>query len=154
MKIYANWKKPLKLMKGSRYQLLYFIDTNNLPESSGCYVFYNKHGNKITPLYIGKAENLRRRIDQQLNNLKLMFGIQKSLAGKKYMMYCEVPGNKKKKILKKKLAMLERQLIKHVTLRGFELLNQIGTKTKYHQITFNGNRESENIFGRKMNINV
>ena len=30
----------------------------------------------ISVLYIGKAENLRKRIEQQTNNLRLMMGIK------------------------------------------------------------------------------
>ncbi len=152
MIIKADWKNPIKLEDGGKNNLIYAVNTEKISENGGCYVFYNKFGNAHSVLYIGKAENLRKRIEQQTNNLRLMMGIKNSIAGTKFIMYCEVSGNKKAKKFKRTIKMLEKQLIKYATLEGHELLNQRGTKIKYNKIKFTGNRDSEEIFGRKMNI--
>ena len=153
MKINAHWEKAIKLKDGKKQNLIFQTEMNKLSENSGCYVFYNKHGNSITILYVGKADNLKRRIEQQLNNVKLMMGIKNSMYGKKYLMCCEVLGNKRAKRFLIAVKKLEKELIKYATLGGHELLNQIGTKIRYDQIEFTGNRDSEFMFGRKMNIN-
>ena len=150
--IKANWENPIKLDDGRVKNLIYHTNSDEISEGSGCYVFYNKYGESITILYIGKADKLRTRIEQQFNNLKLMMGIKNAINGNKYLMYCEVLGNKKSKKFKKSLKMLEKQLIKYATLEGHGLLNQKGTKIKYNHIEFKGNRDSEKMFGRKMNI--
>ncbi len=152
MIIKADWKNPIKLEDGGKNNQIYAVNTEKISENGGCYVFYNKHGNSYSVLYIGKAENLQRRIEQQFNNLKLMMGIKKSIKGTKFIMCCDVPGKNKAKKFKRTIKMLEKQLIKSATLEGHELLNQKGIKIKYNQILFKGNRESEEIFGRKMNI--
>jgi hypothetical protein len=154
MKIEAHWKKKIELKDGKKKNLIFYISTENLSEKPGCYVFYNKYGNSITVLYIGKADKLKRRIEQQFNNVRLMVGLANSMKGNKYLMYCEVVGNRKSKKLQKNLKRLEKELIKYATLEGHELLNQKGTKIRYHQIEFKGNRDSENMFGRNMNISV
>ncbi len=97
MKIEAHWMKNIELKDGKKQNLIFHAELDSISENAGCYVFYNKHGNSITILYIGKADNLRRRIEQQFNNLKLMMGIKNSMNGKKFLICCEVSGNKKAK---------------------------------------------------------
>ena len=152
MKIEARWHDPIALSDGKKNNLIYYTDTNIIPETSGCYVFYNKHGKSISILYVGKADNLRLRIDQQFNNLKLMMGIQNAINGRKFLMYCEVLGNPKAKKFKSNVKKLEKELIKYATLEGQELLNKKGIKIKYDWIDFKGNRDSEDMFGRRMNL--
>lgn len=154
MTIKAFWKEPIKLDDGKKHNLIFFTDVEKISENGGCYVFYNKFGNRLSVLYIGRAMNLRKRILEQFNNVKLMVGIKNSIMGGKFLMYCEISGNNKSKKFKKNLKILEKQLIKYAALEGHELLNQIGTKTKYKKIIFTGNRYSEDIFGRKMNISL
>ncbi|MDE3058491.1 MAG: GIY-YIG nuclease family protein [Bacteroidota bacterium] len=152
MQIKANWKKPIELRNGRNENLIYQISFDEIPYYGGCYAFYNKWGNSITILYIGKADNIHRRVEQQFNNLKLMMGIKNAINGNKFLMFCQIQGKNGTMGYKKNVKKLERQLIKYATLEGHDLLNQKGTKIKYQQIHFKGNRDSEYMFGRKMNI--
>jgi hypothetical protein len=150
MKIDAEWSKPRKLESGKKFNLIYYVDIEELPEEPGCYVFYNKYGDSISIHYIGKADNIRKRIGQQLNNLKLMLGIKNSMKGNKFLIYFLTNGGIKSK--KKSVKILEKQLIKYATLEGHELINIKGTKLHFDKVSFKGNRDSEVLFGRNMNI--
>jgi len=77
-----------------------------------------------------------------------MMGIKNFKNGNKYLIYCEIGGKKGAN----KLRTLESQLIKYAALKGHELLNKKGVKIKYNKISFSGNRDSENMFGREMYI--
>ncbi|MBK8483684.1 MAG: GIY-YIG nuclease family protein [Saprospiraceae bacterium] len=80
---------------------------NKLLPEPGCYVFIKKYGDKITPLYIGQALNLRSRIKSQLENVKIARRIEKSEKGIKLVMYCKVELKKGQQI-KKVLNILEK----------------------------------------------
>ena len=151
MEINASWSSPIKLRVDKTKNLIYDIYLDGIPSSSGCYLFYNLHGKSYSCLYIGKADDLRIRIGQQLNNLKLMMGIKKNLNGNKFLIYCTIKPNKGQQ-LKKALRILENNLIKTALSNGNELLNIQGTKRKYDSIIFNGNRDSIKLIGRKITV--
>src|ERR1700758_1994904 len=103
MEISAIWSKPVRLTIGSKKNLIFYFPIEAIAEKSGCYVFYNKHGKSYSILYIGQTDNLKKRLEQQQNNVKLMMGI-KNRNGKKHLVYCEVipkQGQNLKKILNK-----------------------------------------------------
>ena len=82
MHLNVKWHKPMKLRKCKDTSTsIYELDLQNVPTTSGVYVFVRKFGKDLKPLYIGKALNLRTRINQQLGSLKLMRGIQNSASG-------------------------------------------------------------------------
>ncbi len=150
MKTKATWSYPIKLLSRKKHNLIYYINLDNIPEEPGCYVFYTKYAGSISMHYIGKANNLKSRIKEQLNNVRLMMGIKNYMNGKKFLMYFLVDGGLKTK--KKKIVKLEKQLIKYATLEGHELINKIGTKLKFDTVNFSGNMDSGKMFGRNMNI--
>lgn len=68
MKISVFWHKPIRLEDGSKNNLIYNItDLNKFEEIPGVYMFCRSYGDNISPLYIGKANNLASRIRQQFN---------------------------------------------------------------------------------------
>lgn len=156
MKIISNWKQPVSLnyvQKDNliKDNLIYDYNLKGIPPKPGCYVFYNKHGKSHSILYIGQADNLRRRLEQQQNNLRLMVGLSRSLRGKKYVVFCTIKlkqGQSQKKVLK----LVEESLIDIALSSGNELLNIQGTKNKYDTIVFSGNRDTEKMFQRRINI--
>ncbi len=149
MKIQADWKRELELKPIKTGNALFTMDTDSLHELPGIYVFIRKYENKAYPLYVGQASNIKRRIIQHQNNLKLMLGILRAGKGQKCVLYCTITakqGQRRSKIL----AILEKALMDHCLTQGYELLNKQGTKVKYEVIRFTGNRTSEDLFGRKM----
>lgn len=152
MDINAVWQKQIKLIEGREQNLLYYWSEEKISENPGCDVFYNKHGSSISILYIGSAKNLRSRLAQQQNNVKLMMGIKNSFKkGDRFLITCTVnlkQGQKSDKVIK----LLEDNLIKIALTSGHELINIHGTKIKYEHITFKGNRDSEKMFDRKVSI--
>lgn len=161
MEINSEWGKPIKLndlsnkpltfKDGTGKNFIYHFNSDNTPTGPGCYVFYNQHGKKLSVLYIGQADNLKKRLEQQLNNLSLMLGIKRSLSGKKHLVYCKVAIRQGQK-LQKVLDIVESNLIKTALSNGDQLLNKQGTKIKYDSIIFKGNRHSEKMFPRKMSV--
>jgi len=103
------------------------------------------------PLYVGKALNLRRRIEQQLNSVRLMKGILESQIGRRY--YC-VPQLKRGQRAVRVIGILEQALISHALSEDFELLQKQGTKTPNHTIRFLGNRTSEDLAPRRMRVAI
>jgi hypothetical protein len=89
LNIEAEWEQPLPLHLAHSGAIYECPDLNEIPAAPGIYVFGRDYGGKITAFYVGRAENLRRRIEQQLNSVKLMTGIRDAEAGKRFLIYCQ-----------------------------------------------------------------
>jgi hypothetical protein len=74
MDLHLEWGVPHRLRR-STGDGIYEVDLSHIPEVPGIYIFLRVHGNLREALYVGKANNLRARIKQQLNVVKLMRGI-------------------------------------------------------------------------------
>lgn len=150
MNIDIKWHKPVKLKDGSKDAMILKID--NLDEWNGCtgvYMFCRKYAKSISPLYIGKAEDIGRRIKSHLNSIKMMKGIQNSQNGNKVLLVGELiakPGQDKKKCI----AIAEKTLIEHALSEGYDLLNVQGTKTPVHGISFFGYQLAKNVTGKQL----
>jgi len=152
LRIVARWRQEIRLVDGGRHNLIYYTKhLKSIPENPGVYVFARIHGRKVSPIYIGQADNLRKRIEQQFKSVPLMMGIKKLPRGKRVLIYCE-PVFKRKQDRKKVINIIEKSLIDHVLSQGSELLNKQGTKRPAHTIQFSGNRISERIIPRKVLI--
>src|SRR5580765_6459591 len=136
----ADWAHPVELIDGTKQKLVYTLkDFEALPEEAGIYLFcrlWGKRPAKITPLYIGRASNIRVRIRQHFErNVKLMNGIRDPDLGngRRGLIWCTVRAQAPKK-KKKILDILERGLIEHALSEGHELLNVKLTKLKTHSV--------------------
>lgn len=78
MKLLLNWHRSVKLGK-----FPYGTGTAEIPTTAGIYVFLRVHGVSAEALYVGKATNLKSRIKQQLNKLKLMTAILNATNGER-----------------------------------------------------------------------
>jgi hypothetical protein len=152
MDISVRWSKPMQLKDGRKQNLIYSLDElNMISEKAGIYVFARRFGNTMIPLYIGQALNLRRRIEQQLNNVQLMMGVKNALSGKRLLLLTKLellPGQNKSKVLN----IVEHALIKSALGLGYEIININGTQTRVHRIKSNGKKKYHIPFARKMNI--
>jgi hypothetical protein len=150
MDIEIKWKDPIDLIYDSENELIFKFDNlDHIPDEPGIYIFCRMYDEKIIPLYIGRASRLKLRVTQQLNNTRLMKGIENSLSGKKVLLIGELKirqGQYSKKILD----IVEPTLIERFLSEGNELLNKQGTKTAVHTISSSGNRYALKIVPRKM----
>lgn len=128
MDLRVTWHKPVKLRKsrpGSTY--IYELDLDNVPDKPGVYIFMRKFGNNLNPLYVGKAQNLKTRIGQQLVALKLMKGLENAEIGSRALVFGEFlarPGQSEDRCL----LLIEKALIRHFLSEGHDLLNKVGTR--------------------------
>ncbi len=85
------WHKPITLEDGDKKDLIFDADgIEDYNGKPGVYVFCRKYGDRLRPLYIGKASNIGSRIRQQFkNNLKLMKQIEKAKSGVKVLVIGE-----------------------------------------------------------------
>lgn len=142
MNIDVEWLEPFDLRDGHREGLIYAVeDFDDIPETAGIYVFARLYGKAVSPLYIGRAEDLSRRVDQQLNNVRLMRGIEVAQAGNRVLYVGEIAfrsGQRTGAVLK----VVESALINAALAEGFELLNIRGTNSLVHTIESRRNREA------------
>lgn len=147
MDINVFWHKQLNLEDGSDDNMIYTVQgIERFDEVPGVYMFCRKYKDKIIPLYIGKALNLAARIEQQLNTTKLMKAIENSSSGTRVLVIGEFqakPGQQKDKCIR----MVEKALVNHALAEECELINQQGTKTPYHEISFTGNARAKAFSG-------
>ncbi len=153
LNIEASWSQPIRL-RLARFGAIYECeDPDRIPTESGVYIFGREHGEAAAPLYIGKALNLRRRIEQQLNSVRLMTGIREAERGGRFVIYC-APQLKRGQRAIRVITILERALIAHALAEDFELLQTQGTRTPNHTIRFSGNRTSEDLAPRRMRVAI
>jgi excinuclease UvrABC nuclease subunit len=69
MNLQVEWSPPLPMRR--MRSLTYKLDLGRIPEDPGVYVFGRRWGDSFEALYVGKAKNVRTRVNGQLNNLKL-----------------------------------------------------------------------------------
>ena len=152
MEIRVVWQQPIPLVDGSKQSLIYVPrDPASIPDRPGVYIFGRRFGDTVTPLYIGKAENLARRIEQQLNNVRLMKGIENAPTGERILLVGELslrPGQRVPRVLE----VLENALIEFALTNEHEILNKQGTRTPFHTLTFEGNRASRQVAPLRMNV--
>jgi len=150
LNIDATWSKPMTLLDGSKHKAIYHItNLDRIPEAAGAYIFARRHGRNVVPLYVGETANLRKRLEQHLNDVSVMKGIENAPSGKRLFLFCQVR-TKRGQNIKKVLDILQRALIEHALSAGHQLLNIQLTKTKVNTITFKGNRTSEKLAPRNM----
>jgi hypothetical protein len=153
LNIQAEWSKPITLNLASTGAIYEFPDFGMIPEECGVYIFGRQHGKTSTPLYIGRAINLRKRLSQQFDSVKLMSRIKDAETGGRFLIYCRAilkPGQKDTRVI----AVMEDALIAHALSSGYLLLQKQGLKRPTHEITFTGNRSSERIAPRRMRVRV
>ena len=127
MKLLLRWHKPLTLKADKEGNAIYLVPLDDIPTEPGIYVFLRTHGSTYEAQYLGKAGNLRSRIEQQLNNLKLMRGIEHAATGKRllaFAVFISKRGQQQTKALKR----MEIAYIRHYLSEGHQLLNKQGTK--------------------------
>ncbi len=153
LNIEARWSHPIIIRLAKVGAIYECEDLHEIPSEAGIYIFGRCHGESRAPLYIGKALNLRKRIEQQLNSVRLMTGIKEAASGNRFLIYCVPkikPGQRATQVVK----LLEDALISHALAFDHELLQKQGTKRPNHTIKFSGNRASEAIAPRKMRVSA
>jgi len=152
MNIDIFWHSPIDLKDGRKDHLIYSAgNLNKFDGVPGVYMFCRLFGDDLIPLYIGKANDLEARIEQQLNTTKLMKTIQDAPAGKKVLVLGEFrckPGQTKDTCIR----MVEKALIEHALAEGYELVNQQDTKAKCDVMEFTGYAKAKAFTKKKMYV--
>ncbi len=138
MKLQVQWGRPLKLRDGSKQNLIYALDLSKLPQASGIYIFGRRWGADFEALYIGKANKIRGRVKNQLNNLRLMQHMRNAKSGTRIVLPGRLvtkPGQR----LEKSMLLVERGLIRYFLSEGHDLVNKQGTRLRRHEVLSDGN---------------
>lgn len=137
MDIHVEWSRPIALKDASRDNMIYGLDLTRITDHSGVYIFGRRWGSQFEALYVGKATNIRGRVKNHLNNLKLMQHLRNSKTGKRIVLAGRLmtkPGQQKEKCM----ALTERALIRHFLSDGHDLVNKQGTRLRRHELTSSG----------------
>lgn len=137
MKLHVEWARPIMLKDGSKQNLIYVVDLNKLPTASGLYILGRRWGSDLEALYVGKANNIRSRVNGQLNNLRLMQHLRNAKTGKRIVLTGKIvtkPGQR----LEKCLLLIERGLIRYFLSEGHDLVNKQGTRLRHHEVASSG----------------
>lgn len=152
MEIEIDWSDPIELEDGAKDLLIYKCPTlGDIPDSPGIYIFARRHGDNITPLYIGQAQRLRRRIEQQLNNTRLMKGIEGAESGARVLLIGQMalkPGQRVPRVLD----VAESAIMEYALAEGHSILNKQGTKQRVHTIQSRGNMWSRQVVPLNLHI--
>ena len=137
MKLNVEWSKPIPLHSGAKENLIYTVDLDKVPRYAGIYVFARRWGKSYEALYIGKSKNIRGRIRNHTNNLRLMRHLEKAKTGRRVLIVGRArpkPGQRLDKILR----TLEKGTIRHFLSEGHDLVNKQGIRIRRHEITSDG----------------
>jgi hypothetical protein len=137
MRLHVDWRRPVQLKDGTKQNLIYFVDLQKLPETTGLYIFGRRWGQSIEALYVGKGTKLRGRVKGQFNNLRLMQHVRNAKAGKRVLIVGTLitkPGQRAEKAL----TLAERALIRYFLSEGHDLVNKQGTRLRRHELVSSG----------------
>ncbi len=135
MKLYVEWSRPIPLR---REGIGYAVDLISLPTRPGVYVFARHWGNRYEAIYIGQASgSIRRRVDQQLNNVNLVENLRTAQTGARIVL-AGVVRPRQGQQLNTVLRLVERALIRHFLAEGHNLVNKQGTLIRRHELMFAG----------------
>jgi hypothetical protein len=144
MDLQLDWTKFIELKDAADQGLIYVLNIGNLPATAGVYVFGRSYANNFEALYIGKGNNVRHRVNGQLNNLKLMKHLKNAKNGK-WVIIVGVLHTKPGQKIDKCLKLVERGLIRHFLSEGHDLVNKQGTLIKRHEIVSSGKQPKKII---------
>jgi hypothetical protein len=133
MNLHLEWARPMQLKDGTPQNLIYSVDVAKIPRVAGVYVFGRRWGAEFEALYVGKANDIRSRVNGQLNNLKLMQHLKNATGGKRIILtarFVSKPGQQ----LAKCLMLTERALIRYFLSEGHDLVNKQGTRLRRHEV--------------------
>jgi hypothetical protein len=134
MKLHLEWSKPVMLRDGSKLNLIYSLDEERLPDEAGVYVFARRWAHDFEALYVGKAQNIRVRVTQHLNNnVRLMQRIKTAAIGHRVVLAAKLTGPSGGSRAKR-LQLTERALIRHFLTEGHDLVNVQGARLRQHEI--------------------
>ena len=150
MKISVVWHAPI-VLPGYARELIDSFDFEVLPEEAGVYIFARRFGSKVTAIYVGKAEVLRVRIRQQLNNNLLMRALDDAPNGERVLI-CGTFTGKRGARIGKWLKTVEEALITHFTEQQHELINKRGVLLQFDEIEFEGSRIATRATGRTLRV--
>ena len=154
MVITLKWHDPIALQDGDSDNLIFKIpDIHRYHDIYGVYMFCRIYGDKLIPLYIGKAgRSIGIRLKQHLrNDVKLMKSIEKATNGKKVVVAGQFISQQGQDITKT-IRIIEKHLIKTALMKGYKLFNDKGTKFPTDTIEFKGHQRAKNVFGTSLLI--
>jgi hypothetical protein len=153
MNVFVEWGTVIALGPKAKFvsevQNTLEVLLSKILETPGIYVFARRFDKTITPIYVGKALNLKNRIKQQFNNLRLMSAIQDGPSGEIVLLVGQVTPATESKI-KRALKIAERTHIEQAMTAGHELLNIQGTRSKHDVVEIKGTKSHTHPFPRTM----
>jgi hypothetical protein len=153
MELDLLWLAPQKLVPDD--SLIYACPgLMQIPEAPGIYFFARRFGQSYVPLYIGRTESLRKRVQQHLEtNVRLMRAILKAKHGERVVFAGEWRAHRGQQ-MKRVLPIVESALIKAALAEGNELFNDRGTKTQTHTLVMAGKRHAWQALSRSRQVLV
>ena len=152
MHITVDWHRPIRLRPSKDF--IYACETDLIPHAPGVYIFARMWGVDPIPIYVGKATDLRVRVMQQMsNNVRLMKGVENASTGDRNVLI----GVLRRRLgvqVAKAIRTLEDALIAKFLERGYELLNDKGTRRPSHHLEFRGNLKCRNLSGRLIGVRM
>jgi hypothetical protein len=121
----------------------------DLPTDAGIYVFARKFGDSYSPIYIGKAKNVRARLKNQFKSLPLMVKVKNwnptnpenpalAMNGTRVLFIGTLVKPATAAKLDDALKISERSLIEHALSEGHHIVNIQMTRTKYDEVISTG----------------
>jgi len=150
MLVSVVWHRPVRLHDSEKF--IYWCDIDRIPRKPGVYVFAKQWGTRLVPMYVGKAQNIKARVVQQLTgNVRLMRGIENEDIGRRVVVAGELerkPGVN----VAKAVHIIEAALMAKFIEDGYELLNAAGTKRPHHKLEFSGNLRCRRLSGTRIEV--
>lgn len=132
MNIEVEWSQPIPMRR--LRTVGYSVDLVRVPEAAGVYVLGRRWGEHFEASYVGKALDIRARINGQLNNRRLMTHVREAKVGNRVLVAGVILTKGGQKI-EKCLTLVERALVQHFLSAGDDLVNAQGTHLRRHVIS-------------------
>ncbi len=137
MNLQVEWGRPVQLKDAIKENMIYGLDLGKVTAGAGVYIFGRHWGSQFEALYVGKAGNVRGRVKQHLNNLRLMQHLHSAKNGKRIVLAGTLVTRRGQQ-LPKSLLLAERALIRYFLSEGHDLVNKQGVRLRRHELASSG----------------
>ena len=118
---------------------------------TGVYLFCRRHGQNLSPQYVGRSRRLRQRIREHLERVSLVKALAAGETGRRVVLVALVEprrGQSAGRVAQE----VESHLIRRFRAASFDLVNEKGTRRQRRTVHWHGSRAYRDLIPRMLEL--
>jgi hypothetical protein len=149
---HLRWVACVELEMCGHFYTVADEDLENIPASgTGVYLFCRRHGQNLSPQYVGRSRRLRKRIREHLERVSLVKALAAGETGRRVVLVAIVEprrGQSAGRVAQE----VEGLLIRRFRAASFDLLNEKGNRRRQRFVRWHGGRAYKGLVPRLIQL--